>query len=193
MYAEIIPIQKYKNRLPWRTKGLRFIWNGVWFFLFRPTPSWCLHGWRRFLLRLFGAQIGKGCVIYPSCRIWAPWNLELGELVCLAEGVDCYCVAPIQIGPKVTVSQRSFLCAASHNIAVADFPLTHSPIRIERFAWIAAQAYVGPGLTVGEGAVVGACAVVTKDVGSWTVVAGNPARLVKKRVVAARAAAAPRL
>jgi len=183
MEAGHIPICRYKNQLPWLSKCMRFAWNVVWLFFFRFTPAWCLNGWRRFLLRLFGAKIGKGCVISPSCRIWAPWNLEMGELACLSHGVDCYCVSPIQIGANVTVSQRSFLCTASHSITDPDFVLICRPILIERSAWVAAQAFVGPGVTIGEGAVVGACAVVTMDVAPWTVVAGNPARIIRKRVL----------
>ena len=97
--------------------------------------------------------------------------------------VDCYSVATVRIGDKVCVSQRAFLCTASHDISHVNSVLIQRPIRIDSFAWVAAQAFVGPGVTVGEGAVVGACAVVTKDVAPWTVVAGNPARFIKKREI----------
>lgn len=180
---ENIKIQPYVNRLPVRERILRLLWNIVWLFFCRATPSWGFRGWRLFILKCFGAKAGKGCVVYPSCKIWAPWNLEMGDYVCLAEDVDCYTVAPIKLGNKVSVSQRSFLCSASHDISDVNRPLTFAPIVIRDFSWIAAQAFVGPGVTIGEGAVVGACAVVTKDVEPWTVVAGNPARVIKKRVI----------
>lgn len=176
-------LKKYKNQLPLRQKVGRLAWNMVWLVLFRPTPKWCLKNWRVFLLKVFGASIGKGCAIHPACRVWAPWNLRLGDYVCLASDVDCYSVERILIGDKVTVSQRTFLCCASHDITSPNMKLTYKPITIEPQVWIAAQAFVGPGVTVGEGAVVGACAVVTKDVAPWTVVVGNPARFVKKRVI----------
>jgi len=176
-------LEKYKNQLPFSQKVQRFVWNVTWFFLFRPTPAWCLKKWRLMLLRLFGAKIGKGCVVYPSCKIWAPWNLEMGDYVCLASDVDCYSVAPVKLGSKVTVSQRAFLCTASHDITKAHHPLIFKPLVIDNLVWIGAQAFVGPGVIVGEGAVVGACAVVTKNVESWIVVAGNPARFIKKRVI----------
>ena len=107
----------------------------------------------------------------------------MGDYSCLSERVDCYSVDRITIGAQVVVSQGAFLCCASHDISSPIMELTHRSITIMPQAWIAAQAFVGPGVTVGEGAVVGACAVVTKDVEPWTVVVGNPARVIKKRVL----------
>lgn len=176
-------IKPYVNRLPLSQKVARLAWNIMYFVLFRPTPPRCLRNWRLLLLRLFGAKVGQGCVVYPSCKIWAPWNLTLGDYVCLSADVDCYCVAPISIGSKVCVSQRAFLCTASHDISHPENRLIYAPINIASFVWVAAQAFVGLGVTIGEGAVVGACAVVTKDVDPWTVVAGNPAKVIKKRVL----------
>lgn len=176
-------LKKYKNKLPLKHKLCRLLWNIAWLTLFRTTPKWCFKGWRVFLLKLFGASIGKGCAIHSTCHIWAPWNMQVGDYVCLSSDVDFYSVERISIGDRVTVSQRSFLCCASHDITSPAMELTYKPITIESQAWIAAQAFIGPGVTIGEGAVVGACAVVTKDVAPWTVVAGNPAREVKKRVI----------
>jgi putative colanic acid biosynthesis acetyltransferase WcaF len=174
---------RYVNRLSVQSRLARLLWGIVYLLLFRPTPAWCLNGWRVFLLRLFGADIGKGCRIASSVRIWAPWNLKLGNFVCFAESVDCYCVDKIQIGNKVTISQRSFLCSASHDITTLARPLIHAPIVIEDHAWVCAEAFVGAGVTIAEGAVVGVCAVVTKNVEPWTIVAGNPAKIVKARVI----------
>lgn len=139
--------------------------------------------WRAFLLKLFGASIGKGCAIHPTVRVWAPWNLRLQDYVRLAPDADCYSVACIEIGSRVTVSQGAFLCCASHDISSPIMELTFKPIVIGSQAWVAAHAFIGPGVMIGEGAVVGACAVVTKDVQPWTVVAGNPARVVKRREI----------
>ncbi len=174
---------KYRNRLSLGSKLARLIWDIVWLVLFRPTPSWCLDGWRKGLLCLFGARIGKGCRIASSCKVWAPWNLEMGSYVCLANNVDCYCVAPITLGSKVTISQYSILCSASHDITSLHRPLIQAPITIGDHVWVCAGAFVGPGVGIGEGAVAGARAVVFKDVDPWTVVAGNPACFVKKREI----------
>jgi putative colanic acid biosynthesis acetyltransferase WcaF len=172
---------RYRNRLSVRNKLGRFLWNVVWLLFFRPTPSWTMHWWRRMLLRAFGARIGKGSKVRSTCRIWLPRNLTMGSFSCLADDVDCYCVASITIGSHVTVSQGAFLCTASHDIAARDMRLTNAPIHIQSQAWVAARAFIGPGVTIGEGAVVGACAVVMKDVPPWTVVSGNPAKFIKKR------------
>ena len=115
--------------------------------------------------------------------MWAPWNLTLGEHSCLADGVDCYCVAPITVGAFAVVSQRAFLWRATHDHTDPAFPLVPKPITIGERAWVAAEAFVGPGVTVGAGAVVGARGVVVKDVPPWAIVAGNPAREVGRRVM----------
>ena len=139
--------------------------------------------WRRFLLRLFGARIGKGVHVYPSCRIWGPWNLRMDDYSCLAARVDCYCVAPISIGAHTTISQYSYLCTATHDYEHPNIPLITTPIVVKDQVWICADVFVAPGVMIGQGAVVGARATVLKDVESWTVVAGNPARFIKKRIV----------
>jgi putative colanic acid biosynthesis acetyltransferase WcaF len=178
-----LQLQNYQNRHTLSSKLLRVIWNFVWLFLFRPTPRGMLYGWRRFLLRIFGAKIGKGANILPSCKVWAPWNLTVGDFSCLSEDVDCYAVDKITIGAQAVISQEAFLCCASHDISSPIMELTCKPVVIGDNAWVAARAFVAPGVTVGEGAVVAACAVVTEDVAPWSVVAGNPARFIKKRVL----------
>jgi putative colanic acid biosynthesis acetyltransferase WcaF len=135
------------------------------------------------ILRLFGAKIGKGCKIAPSCFVWAPWNLQMGNYACLADGVDCYSVSLISMMDYSTVSQRAFLCGASHDISKIERPLIHRPIVISKHAWICAEAFVGPGVIVGEGAVVGSRGVVMKSVEPWVVIAGNPAVKIKDRKI----------
>ncbi|HLF97416.1 MAG TPA: putative colanic acid biosynthesis acetyltransferase [Methylococcaceae bacterium] len=105
------------------------------------------------------------------------------EHSCLADNVDCYCVAPIAIGAHATVSQYSYLCSASHDYTLPDLPLTSAPIVIGNGAWVAADVFVGPGVTIGEGAVVGARSSVFRNVEPWTVVAGNPARKIRDRIL----------
>lgn len=163
-----------------KNRALRVLWGIAWLGLFRPTPK-PLHAWRRFLLRLFGARIGFRAHVYPSVRIQAPWNLDMGDHACLGPYVDCYNVATVRLGELCTVSQYSYLCAATHDYTRASMPLIAKPITLGARAWIAADAFIGPGVTVGEGAVVGARSLVLRDVEPWTVVAGNPARPIKPR------------
>lgn len=160
----------------------RLFWGVVWILAFRPSPR-KLYFWRRWLLRMFGAQIGSGVVIYPSTRIFAPWKLRMDDHACAGPDVDLYSVDLIHIGEKATVSQYAYLCSASHDYEDPRMPLTHAPIRIEPNAWVCADAFVGPGVRIGCGAVVGACAVVMRDVEDWNVVAGNPAKFIKMRVM----------
>lgn len=161
-------------------KVARALWQLVWLLLYRPTPR-LFHAWRCLLLRLFGARLGKAVHPYPSARIWAPWNLEMGDHACLSEGVDCYCVAPIRIGAHSTVSQYSFLCTASHDYTCADMPLVTAPITLGERVWVTADVFVGPGVTIGDGAVVTARSSVFHDLPPWMVARGTPAVPVKAR------------
>lgn len=163
-------------------KLARVLWTITWSCLFRPSPK-ILHGWRRSLLRLFGAKIGQGAHPHPSTRIWAPWNLEMGEHSCLGHNTDCYCVDRICIGAHSTVSQYSFLCTASHDYTKVTMPLSTAPITIGEGVWIAADVFVGPGVMIGDGAVIGARSSVFRSVEPWTVVAGNPAGVIKRREI----------
>jgi putative colanic acid biosynthesis acetyltransferase WcaF len=169
----------------------RLFWDLVWLVLFRPSRLMG-DGWRRGLLRLFGAKIGRGARIMPSARVWAPWNLEMGDNACLSHHVDCYCVAPIRIGAQATVSQYTFLCTATHDLADAHMRLQIAPITIADQAWVCAGVYVAPGITVGPGAVCGAWSAVTRDVAPWTVVAGQPARVLRRREIRPDAHETPR-
>ncbi len=148
------------------------------FYRLSPVP---LHGWRRFLLRCFGASVGSGSHPYPSARVWAPWNLAMGAGSCLGPKVICYSVAQVTLEPQSVVSQGAHLCSATHDHRDPDFPLVVGPITIGCEAWVAADAFVGPGVTIGARAVAGARAVVVKDVAPGLIVAGNPARVVSKR------------
>lgn len=152
----------------------RLIWQVVWLTLYRPSPT-PLHAWRCFLLRSFGAKIRTGAHPYPSARVWAPWNLTMGQDSCLGPESDCYNPVPVTLGKRAIVSQKAYLCTPSHEIDDA-FTLVGAPIVLEDYSWVATSAFVGPGVTVGRGAVVGACAVVMKDVAAGKVVVGNPAK-----------------
>ena len=118
--------------------------------------------------------------MYSSVRIWAPWNLVMGDYACLAPQVDCYNTAMVEIGEHATVSQKSYLCASSHDIYDPNHSLIVAPIMIGSQAWVAADAFVGMGVTIGEGSIIGANAVVTSDIPPYSVAVGTPARIVKR-------------
>jgi len=165
-----------------RNKAARILWQVCWLFFFRPMP-WFWHAPRRMLLRLFGARIGQDVKIMPSVHIWAPWNLTVGAFASVAASVDIYNVAPIELGAHSTVSMRAFLCTATHEVDHANMPLVMAPIRVGEGAWVCAEAYVHPGVTIGTDAVAGVRAVVLHDVEPGQVVAGNPARLIRMREI----------
>jgi len=157
----------------------RVLWGGGKL-LFRFSPR-VAFGWRRWLLRLFGARVGRGVNIYQTAVIYFPWNLTIGNWSSIGEHALVYNLGPVTIGRGVTVSQRSHLCAGTHDHRRRDLPLLKPPISIADDAWICADAFVGPGVTVGKGAVVAARAVAVKDVEPWSIVGGNPARFIKTR------------
>jgi putative colanic acid biosynthesis acetyltransferase WcaF len=177
-----IDIAGYSSRLPLANKVRRLVWNVVWLLFFRSSPR-PLFGWRRWVLRCFGARIGTKASIYPTTKIWGPWHLEMGDYSCLGPDVDCYCMAPIRIGHNATVSQYAYLCTGTHDISDPHMKLVAYPINIGDGAWVCAGVFVGPGVTLGEGAVAGARSSVFKDVEPWAVVGGNPAKFIKKRVL----------
>jgi putative colanic acid biosynthesis acetyltransferase WcaF len=179
-----VNVSRYHNPLSWRNKLARAAWGMVWALLFRTSPGIGFGpAWRRFLLRLFGARIGRGATILPSCRVWTPWNLEMGDS-CLSHHVDCCSVHKIKIGSRLTISQYSSLCTASHDLADPYMRLITAPITIGEGAWICAGVLVGPGVNLGEDAVAAARAVVVRDVEPWVVVEGNPAVFIKRRELA---------
>lgn len=161
-------------------KLARLLWQVAGLLLFRPSP-WFWHAPRRALLRLFGAQVGKHVQIMPSVQIWAPWNLALGDDATVGSGVDLYDVDRIEIGAHATVSQRAFLCTATHDVDHPNMPLQTAPIRIGAGAWVCAEAYVHPGITIGVDAVAGVRAVVLHDVPPGQIVGGNPAKFIRLR------------
>ena len=159
----------------------RVLWMlGLW--IFRASPRPCF-GFRRWWLRLFGAKVGAHVNIYPSAHIYYPWNLEIGDWSSIGEWALIYNLGRVTIGEKATLSQRVHVCAGTHDYTDPAMPLLKPTISIADSAWICADAFVGPGVHVGEGAVAGARSVVIKDVPAWTVVAGNPARMIKMRVM----------
>lgn len=183
MENNIVDISKYENKLSIRNKLGRLLWNITSFFLFKPFSLNLFNSWRIFLLRCFGAELHSTAHVYSTVDIWAPWNLKMKPYSCLGPKVDCYNTAMITIGAHTTISQKTYLCAASHDITSPSLPLVTSPIIIEDQVWVAADSFIGMGVKIEQGAVVGARASVFKNVESWTVVGGNPAQFIKKREI----------
>lgn len=165
-----------------RNRIARVIWGIIYILLFRYSPR-PIHMWRSLLLRLFGAKIGKGVHVYPWVRIWAPWNLEIDDFSGIADNVILYSQDKIQIGKYVVISQGAHLCTGSHDYNVKGFPLISKPIIISDHVWIAADAFIHPGVNIGEGTVIGARSVVTKSIESWQVCTGNPCLIIKERIL----------
>lgn len=160
----------------------RLVWMAVWlvFAAWTPPP---LHGWRRVLLRAFGARVAPTAFVYGSTRIWSPLNLDLGAYSRIGPRVTVYSMALIRLDDYALVSQGAHLCAGTHDIEDVNFQLQARPIVIGQRAWVAAEAFVGPGVTVGPGAVLGARGCAFRDLAPWTVYAGNPARPLRPRAL----------
>jgi putative colanic acid biosynthesis acetyltransferase WcaF len=147
----------------------------------RSTPQ-VLFPWRRLALRLFGAKVGRKVLIRPGVRVTFPWKLKLGDYCWIGDNATLYNIENISIGEHSVVSQEAYLCTGTHNYRDTSFPLVSSPIAIESECWIAARAFIGPGVIVGHGAIVGACSVVLSNIESAAIVAGVPARKIGIRV-----------
>jgi putative colanic acid biosynthesis acetyltransferase WcaF len=164
----------------WANRLGRVLWSIAWLLLGRWTPP-PLHAWRAFLLRCFGAKIGRGVHVYPGARIWAPWNLEIGDQTGIGNGATLYAQGKITLAKRVVISQGAYLCAGTHDYEKPGFPLVTAPIVVGDQAWLAAEVFVHPRVTIGEGAVVGARSVVTKDLPAWMVCSGFPCVPIKPR------------
>ena len=158
----------------------RVVWRIAWLLLARFTPPQ-LAGWRRILLSLFGARIGAGAKVYGSVRVWLPRHLEIGEGAIVGPGAEIYNHGRIAIGPFCVISQRAFLCASTHRTSDPDFALETRPISLGRGCWVAAEAFVGPGVTMGDGAVLAARAALFENAEPMGIYRGNPAVLIGQR------------
>jgi len=171
---------------PW-SLGLRLkmlLWSTVQLLLFRPTPK-PLYRWRVWLLRLFGCQVQGRPFVSSSAIIKMPWNLVLEDRACLGAHSEVFNLARVTLRARCTVAQQVYLCTGSHDFNQPELPLVVGTITIGADAFLGARAFVMPGVEVGTGAVVAACAVVTQNVPPWCIVAGNPARPIGHRQIAA--------
>jgi putative colanic acid biosynthesis acetyltransferase WcaF len=178
----VVDVSANRQERKWTTKELfgRLLWEILRspLIAWTPRPLW---GWRRGVLRLFGAKIGRETHICPSVKIAIPWNLDIGEEVAIGDGAILYSLGSIRIGSRATVSQHAHLCAGTHDFRRRDMRLVKAEIEIGDEAWICADAFVGPGVRVGRLAIVGARAVAVRDVAERSIVIGNPALVVGQR------------
>lgn len=172
------------GHVPGSIKIKRVVWNIAAAFLFRPFITPVFRKWRIALLRLFGAKVEWDANVYASVKIWAPWMLQMGHRACLGPEVICYNQDWVVLEDEAIVSQYSYLCTAGHDVNMmntADKSLITAPIILKSKSWIGARSFIGMGVEIGEGAVVGATASVYKSVEPWSVVGGNPCKIIKMR------------
>jgi len=171
-----------RSASPWtfRHRCARVLWYCIEATIFRFSPRPC-YRWRNFLLRVFGAKIDRSCRIRSTVTIEIPWNLTVGAQTAIGDKVILYCLGPVTIGDRVTLSQYSHVCAGTHDFTKWTLPLLRPPIEIGDDVWIATDVFVGPGVKIGAGAVVGARSSVFKDLPAWQICVGSPARPIKER------------
>lgn len=156
------------------------VWQIVQATLFGLSPQ-PFYGWRRWLLRLFGAQVGKGVIIRPTARVTYPWKVRLGDDCWIGDHAELYSLGPITIGKSAVVSQKSYLCTGTHDLADMTFPLVAAAIEVEAEAWIATDCFIAPGVTIGRGAIIAARSTVRSNIPSGVIAAGAPATVRKTR------------
>lgn len=176
-----LDIAKCRSMRPYKTIEYfgRIFWSvGQILFWYSPAP---FYNWRALILRVFGAKVGRNVRIHRTVKIYLPWNLSIGDWSCIGDCAFIYSLGPILIGDRVTISQRAHLCAGTHDYRDPGLPLLRLPIKIASNVWICADTFIGPGVSVGEGAIAGAASVVCSDIPAWDIVIGNPAVFLKKR------------
>jgi putative colanic acid biosynthesis acetyltransferase WcaF len=179
-WPKLDAIQDLKSfRLPPNFRGRPAWFVQLWWIvqatLFRMSPQG-LYGWRRFLLRLFGCNVGKGALIRPTVEITYPWKVSIGDFSWVGHNVCLYSLGEIHIADNVVISQESYLCTGSHDMRRPGFEMRVKPILIDAEVWIAADVFIFPGVHVGRGAVVSARSTVQEDLPAMMVCGGNPAR-----------------
>lgn len=176
------PVNAVRHQSPYsfRAKAGRMLWSVTEVTLFRMTwPTW--YRYRAFLLRCFGAEVSPGSRIRRTCRFMCPWNLRVGADTATGENVFFYCLGQVRIGERVTLSHDAVLCAGTHDHRTIEMPLLREPVTIEDDAWVAFGGFVGPGVTIGQGAIVAARGVAVRDLEAWGIFGGNPAKRIGDR------------
>ena len=173
-----------KFRMPDNFRGKPGWYVQLWWIVqtlfFKMSPQF-LYGWRRFLLRCFGAKVGKGVILRPSVHIQFPWKVTIGDYTWIGDDVVLYSLGEIKIGNNVVVSQKSYLCTGSHNYQSVAFDIFNVPIVLEDECWLATDVYVAPGVTIGKGTVVGARSSVFKSLPAGKICMGSPAKIIRDR------------
>lgn len=176
-----VDVQANRASRNWSYKELagRALWTvSMPLFSLSPRHLW---GWRVAMLRLFGARIGRQVHIFPSAQIAIPWNIKVGDFSAIGDRAVLYSLGPISIGTRATISQNAHICAGTHDFRSARMELLKPPVLIGDDAWVCADAFLGPGIRIGDRAIIGARAVVTKDIDADAIVAGNPAKRIGTR------------
>lgn len=176
-----IDVTKNRAVRKWTHKEMlgRILWSVAQpLFALSPRPLW---GWRRILLRAFGAEVGRDVHLFPSVKITIPWNLVLEDQCAIGDRAILYALGSIKIGARATISQGAHICAGTHDWRQSDMQLVKLPVEIGADAWIAADAFVGPNVSIGAAAILGARAVAMKDVPPQSIAVGNPALVVSHR------------
>lgn len=186
----MIPERNYQNlkafSLPSHFRGRSAVIVQLWWCVQATFFAWSpqfMYGWRRFLLRLFGAKIGQSVLIRPSVRITYPWKLQIGNYSWIGDNVELYTLGEIIIGANTVVSQGSYLCTGSHDFSLHSFDIFQKPIHVGNQVWIATDVFVAPGITIGDAAVVGTRSTVLSDLPEAMICYGNPAKPMKPRVM----------
>jgi putative colanic acid biosynthesis acetyltransferase WcaF len=176
--------QLNKFKLPKNFRGKNAFIVQLWWIvqgtLFRMSPQF-LYGFRRFLLRLFGAKIGKNVIVRPTVKITYPWKISIGDYSWIGDDVVLYSLGEIEIGRNVVISQKSYLCTGSHNYLKSDFPIFAKKITIEDEVWLATDVFIAPGITIGKATVVGARSSVYNSLPENRICIGSPVKVIKKR------------
>lgn len=172
----------YESGRSVRERLLQLLWNYMWIWFCSWTPK-PMNGWRLMWLRLFGCKLYGKPFVHPLARITVPWNLTMHDRSALGERTTAYTLGAIVIEERATVAQEAYLCSATHKFDDPNIPLVTAPITIKADSFIGARAFVMPGITIGEGTVIGACSVVTKDVPDWVFAVGNPCRVTRPRQI----------
>ena len=176
-------LEKFQLAQGFRGRSVFFVqlWWIVQSTLFAMSPQF-MFGWRRFLLKLFGADIGDSVLIRSSVRVTYPWKVKIGDRVWIGDHSELYSLGEIEIGADVVISQRSYLCAATHDFSKPSFDMVDKKVTIEDQVWIATDVFVAPGVTIGRGAVIGARSSVFSDLPVGMICIGSPAKPIRKRL-----------
>jgi putative colanic acid biosynthesis acetyltransferase WcaF len=158
------------------------LWSICWILLYRPSPR-RMRGFRNWLVNAFGGRVDPTANLYPTSKIRHPWIFSCGRHSCVGDQAEIYNLGPVHIGDHSVISQHAYVCAGSHDYQQPNLPLTRPEVRIGSGVWVCAKAFVGPGVTIGDNALVAAASVVTKDVPAGMIVGGNPAKVLKPRAM----------